>query len=181
MEEKLGVLTFNGQIDDAVAQRIASAFAHTYSQGVTRIIFGLNTSGGLISAGVFLYHFIRGLPVPVTTHNMGMVASIGVPVYLAGETRLGVAGCIFQFHPISMGQLINADHDLLQGNIDMLKLLDSQIEGILAADAALGPKLLKRRRGGDVLVAGAAAMKLSLYARDAAWTVPPGAILINIT
>ncbi len=47
-----------------------------------------------------LYHFLHSLPVPVITHNIGSVESIGIVVFLAGERRFACPHSRFLIHPL---------------------------------------------------------------------------------
>ena len=57
--------------------------------------------------GMNLYNFLRGLPIRLTTHNVGNVDSIGNAVFLAGEHRYACPHS--PFNPTSSQMLIILD------------------------------------------------------------------------
>jgi ATP-dependent protease ClpP protease subunit len=59
-----------------------------------------------------LYFFLKSLPLPLTTHNIGSVESVGVPIFLAGQKRYACPGTRFLVHPLhwGFGNLVAADH-----------------------------------------------------------------------
>jgi ATP-dependent Clp protease protease subunit len=72
---------FCGPIDGASAQRITQGIAAAMAQNVTHIHAIFQTSGGSVADGVFLYNYLRSLPIGLTLYNVGSVASIGVVAY----------------------------------------------------------------------------------------------------
>ena len=58
----------------------------------------LSSEGGDLIAGFTAYNFLRSLPIPVETINMGSVESIAVVLYLAGEKRTALSGTKFLIH-----------------------------------------------------------------------------------
>jgi ATP-dependent protease ClpP protease subunit len=72
----------------------------------------MSTEGGNMTAGFALYFFLKSLPLPLTTHNIGSVESVGVPIFLAGQKRYACPGTRFLVHPLhwGFGNLVAADH-----------------------------------------------------------------------
>lgn len=46
-----------------------------------------------------MYNFLLALPIPVHTHNLGTVESMGNIIFLAGERRTACEHSKFLFHP----------------------------------------------------------------------------------
>lgn len=65
-----------------------------------------------MTAGFALYFFLKSLPLPLTTHNIGSVESVGVVIFLAGGRRYACPGTRFLVHPLhwGFGNLVAADH-----------------------------------------------------------------------
>jgi ATP-dependent protease ClpP protease subunit len=72
----------------------------------------MSTEGGNMTAGFALYYFLKSLPLPLTTWNVGSVESVGVPIFLAGQKRYACPGTRFLIHPLhwGFGNLVAADH-----------------------------------------------------------------------
>jgi ATP-dependent protease ClpP protease subunit len=85
-------------------------------QGATELLIQVSSDGGCNDQGFAAYHFIRSLPVPVTTHCIGNVDSIAVLMYLAGANRTIVSHGKIKIHPMqwefAKGAVV--DHDRLR-------------------------------------------------------------------
>lgn len=58
----------------------------------------LCTGGGSVIAGLKLYDIMIGLKCPITTIAGGMIASMGLPIYLAGDKRYAMPHTRFMQH-----------------------------------------------------------------------------------
>ena len=58
-------------------------------------------AGGLVDPGMAMYNFLRGIAVPVSTHNYGSVDSIASVIYCAGSRRVASPHCKFLLHGIT--------------------------------------------------------------------------------
>ena len=74
----------------------------------------ISSEGGNLIAGFTAYHFLRSLPIPIVTHNLGNVESIAVLVFLAGTKRYVVPHGRFMVHALHWGFANGpVDHDRL--------------------------------------------------------------------
>lgn len=117
-------LTLIGPILDAQTAQLMMLMDNTIAQeSIGHLYVAINTPGGSVNAGITLYHYLRGLPIKVTTHNIGQVDSIGNTVFLAGEDRFASPATSFLLHGVSLN---------VNGNVQMsraqLKELSSQLE-----------------------------------------------------
>ncbi len=114
----------------------------------------MNSTGGNLDDGLALFGFLRSLPIKVTTINMGLIASIAIAPFLAGQKRIALPNARFHFHdfewnyagPHNLTRLEYQDHtqilnssrdvvfDLLKQNtaltdsdFDELKLLETPV------------------------------------------------------
>jgi len=94
-------LVFSGPVTQANARELATVLGSCVNEGHKEVHLLLNTFGGSVNAGIFLYNFMMGLPFKLVTHNTGSVASIGVAVYLAGKERLACSGASFFTHGVT--------------------------------------------------------------------------------
>ena len=82
--------------------------------GATAIHIHISSDGGANDHGFAAYHFLRSLPVPVTTHCIGNVESMAVIMYLAGTHRIIVPHGKIKIHPMHWGFANGTiDHDRL--------------------------------------------------------------------
>ena len=102
MKEEPFYLTFTGPIEDAPIAQLIQLLENTINQeGIKHLYLALNTPGGSVNAGITFYHYLKSLPIKVSTHNIGQVDSIGNVVFLAGEERLAASATSFLLHGIT--------------------------------------------------------------------------------
>lgn len=124
MDDGIFYLTFTGPIEDAPIAQLTQLIENTINQeSIKHLYFAINTPGGSVNAGIALYHYLRSLPIKVTTHNIGQVDSIGNMVFLSGENRIASPATSFLLHGVSMRIMGNAQ--LAKANI---KEMLSQVE-----------------------------------------------------
>lgn len=97
-DEREVCLVFFGEVDAQSSGRLLDAVEQRYREGVRRFTLLLSTVGGSVVHGMSAYHFLRGLPIEVTTHNFGSVDSVGAVLYCAGKRRLAVPHARFVLH-----------------------------------------------------------------------------------
>ena len=69
----------------------------------TNLLIKISSLGGSVSSGITIYNYLKSLPIPVHTHNLGDVASSAILVYLAGNTRTAEDVSKFLIHPLTIG------------------------------------------------------------------------------
>ena len=108
----LHIVHFIGPINHGSACTIRNLCLQALQSGATEIALHLSTEGGNMTAGFALYFFLKSLPLPLTTHNVGSVESVGVVIFLAGEKRYACPRTRFLVHPLhwGFGSLVAADH-----------------------------------------------------------------------
>jgi ATP-dependent protease ClpP protease subunit len=94
-------ISFAAEIVPQTTEALIRAMADFTNQGFREIHLLLSTPGGSVMHGITIYNVIRGLPITVTTHNVGNVDSIGAVVFLAGERRYACSQATFMLHGVS--------------------------------------------------------------------------------
>jgi ATP-dependent Clp protease protease subunit len=108
----LHIVHFIGPINHTSACTVRNLCLQALQSGATEIELHMSTEGGNMTAGFALYFFLKSLPLPLTTHNIGSVESVGVVIFLAGQKRYACPGTRFLVHPLhwGFGNLVAADH-----------------------------------------------------------------------
>ncbi|HEX8610728.1 MAG TPA: ATP-dependent Clp protease proteolytic subunit [Telluria sp.] len=108
----LHIVHFIGPINHSAVCTIRNLCLQALQSGATEIELHMSTEGGNMTAGFALYFFLKSLPLPLTTHNIGSVESVGVVIFLAGAKRYACPGTRFLVHPLhwGFGNLVAADH-----------------------------------------------------------------------
>jgi ATP-dependent Clp protease, protease subunit len=109
------IIHFYGPVTPASIEELRNCALSGIQEGhADELLISISSEGGNLAAGFTAYHFLRSLPVPVTTHNLGNVESIGVLLFLAGEKRLVVQHGRFTLHALHWGfGSGTVDHDRL--------------------------------------------------------------------
>jgi ATP-dependent Clp protease protease subunit len=94
-------ISFAAEIVPQTTEALLRAMTDFTNQGFKEIHLLLSTPGGSVMHGITIYNVLRGLPVTLTTHNVGNVDSIGAVVFLAGEHRYACPQAKFMLHGVS--------------------------------------------------------------------------------
>lgn len=103
------VINFTAPINSATCGQLIEKASAAVQQNASRLIVNIATMGGECSYGFTLYNYLLSLPIPVHTHNLGTVESMGNIIFLAGEHRSACTHSKFLFHPF---------HWHVQGSVD---------------------------------------------------------------
>ncbi|CAH0312273.1 ATP-dependent Clp protease proteolytic subunit [Pseudomonas glycinis] len=103
------VINFTGPINASTCGQLIDKASLAVKEDAPRLIVNIATMGGECSYGFTMYNFLLALPIPVHTHNLGTVESMGNIVFLAGQRRTACTHSKFLFHPF---------HWHLQGSVD---------------------------------------------------------------
>jgi ATP-dependent protease ClpP protease subunit len=108
----LHIVHFIGPINHQSVCTVRNLCLQALQNGATELELHLSTEGGNMTAGFALYFFLKSLPLPLVTYNIGSIESVGVAIFLAGERRLACPGTRFLVHPLhwGFGNLVAADH-----------------------------------------------------------------------
>ena len=96
-------VSFSAEIVPHTTESLIGLLSEQVNKGVKNIYLMLSTPGGSVMHGMNLYNVLRGMPLHLTTHNVGNVDSIGNAVFLAGEKRYACNHSTFMFHGVGFG------------------------------------------------------------------------------
>ena len=65
-------INFHAPINQLTTQNLMTAISQKMAAGTTDFYILLSTPGGDVASGITVYNFLRGLPHPVTMHNVVM-------------------------------------------------------------------------------------------------------------
>lgn len=129
-------LIFCGSIDGVSAQKIANALSIATNQKAKSVHLVMQTTGGSVSDGVFLYNLFRAIPVDLTLYNIGSIASAGMIAYLGAQHRKTSAFAVFITHRTT-GPMPPANPGQLKAITHSIYLDDARTEAILKAHLKL--------------------------------------------
>jgi len=149
-------------------------------QGLKHVAVAISSPGGGVPAAFALYNTLRGLPMHVTMHNVGIVSSAANVVFVAGDTRVASADASFNFHAPTV--TLDGDFDVtaLRQNADDLETGEQRTRLVLAERTRMsGSRIDALKRNSETLDAGQAA-KLGLISTTAAFQVPEGVPVVTV-
>jgi len=80
------IIMVNGPIEESMASVIVAQLLFLASEDTNRDIrMYINSPGGVITAGLAIYDTMRHIPAPVSTTCVGMAASFGTILLMAGD------------------------------------------------------------------------------------------------
>jgi ATP-dependent protease ClpP protease subunit len=126
---------------------------------------GLSTQGGGVTNGLNIYNVLRGLPIKLVTHNVGVVNSIGNAVFLAADPRHAAPNTTFMFHGVGM--------DLQQGARVEEKNARELLSGILTEQGKIAAIIEQRTKLTDRQVK---ALFTRAQTKDTAYAIGAGII-----
>jgi ATP-dependent protease ClpP protease subunit len=99
----------------------------------------LSSPGGFVFPGLAMFNLIKNYPGHVTTHLMGLAASMASYVALAGDTRTSEKTGVFMLHEVSIGVRGTSDDmfsagKLAKGLTNLLAKVYSEKSGISLKD-----------------------------------------------
>jgi ATP-dependent protease ClpP protease subunit len=131
------IVHFTASINSTSTGELIEKCSLAIQKGASEIVIKIATMGGECSYGFSLYNFLITLPVPVHTHNLGTVESMGNIIFLAGERRTACKHSKFLFHPF---------HWNLHGSVDHARM--SEYAMSLDYDLELYSRIVEERTRG---------------------------------
>lgn len=138
-------ISFSAEINPHTTESLIAVFANEINQGKRDFYLMLSTPGGSVMNGLNLYNVLRGLPITLTTHNVGNVDSIGNAIFLAGQTRYACPHSTFMFHGVAFNLTAGMSLDERGSREKLSNILSDQkrIGSIIQERTSLTPKRVR--------------------------------------
>jgi ATP-dependent Clp protease, protease subunit len=137
-------ILLSGSIDDRLAEKVVSQLLVLDSRdNQAPITLIINSGGGSISSGFAIYDTIKFVKAPIRTIGTGLIASMGVTIFLAAPTarRFSFPNSRFMIHqPLISGTVVAPASDVEINAREMIKLRD-RLNSLIAT--ASGKELAK--------------------------------------
>jgi len=130
---------------DTVSALLAQCNA-AIKQGFTDIHLLISSSGGGLIPWFGAYNQLLGLPVNLTTHNIGSIDSVANILFLAGRTRLACSASSFLFHGThwNFGGTSTVSRPQLAEIADSLDVDEGKLKDIISLRSNIGRADLDR-------------------------------------
>lgn len=178
---KVAYLTFCGLIDSTGVGRIAATINQAVNESYDEVYLCVTSLGGYVGDGIFLYNHIRAMPIRVTMHNTGTMASIAATLFTAGQRRVCSPNAIFMMHPVSVGGgSTPMAVEPLQAALRAAGSDEARTEAILRERTTMSDQLLTGRRFTDIYLTAEDALGCGLTHEIADFSLPPGNQIFHI-
>lgn len=174
IEKRIAYVGFCGPIDSSAVTRLASAMNTAVNNQYDEIYLCFSSAGGYVGDGIFLYNHIRSLPIPITMHNTGTVASISTTLFVAGETRYCAPHTVFMMHPVTIGAAGSMASEPLKASLDAALCDEARTEAILRERTSIPEDILSSRRTRDVYLTAEKAVEYGLVTEIKDFRLPTG-------
>jgi ATP-dependent Clp protease protease subunit len=175
-------ISFSAEINAHTTESLLGAFASQINLGFRSFYLMLSTPGGAVMNGLNVYNVLRGLPITLTTHNVGNVDSIGNAVFLAGQTRYACPHSTFMFHGVGFntGQGMTLDERISRERLSNILADQKRIGSIIQERTQLNAKVVRGmfREAKTVDSAYAAGCGIVHEIRDV--QIPPGSPIFQL-
>jgi len=173
-------LGFAGSIDTAGVMRVAAALNQAMNQGFDEAHLCFSSLGGYVADGIYLYNYIRSLPLKIIAHNVGSVSSIAVSVFLAADERYCSAHAMFMIHPTTIPTQEGMGAERLQSALEAALADDTRTENILRERARIPQRVLTDRRTRDVHINPIQATEYGIVHEVREFLLPRGSQIIQV-
>jgi ATP-dependent protease ClpP protease subunit len=130
-------VTCVGVLDVSIARSFSQLLVNAASDNVTRIHTLIQSPGGTINEGVFLYEFFKSFPVEVVAYNGGHVGSASLLAYLGARKRYVASNGTFLMHRTKPAPVNTWTLPHIQTIVDGLHIEDARTEAVLRSASNL--------------------------------------------
>ena len=130
-------VTCVGVIDVQIARSFSQLLVNAASDNVTKIHTLIQSPGGTINEGIFLYEFFKFFPVEVVAYNGGHVGSASLLAYLGARKRYVCSTGTFLVHRSKPAPVNTWSLPHIQTIVDGLKIEDFRTEAVLRSTSNL--------------------------------------------
>lgn len=136
---KVAVIRFLTEVNPNSVGALLQVVDGQYKSGIRRFVILIASPGGDVLSGLMAYNYLKGLPIELTTFNIGNVDSSAGLIYCAGTKRYAVPESRFVIHEVSLTLTASGPGTLnialpdLESQMVMLKSQEDTMAKILAA------------------------------------------------
>jgi ATP-dependent Clp protease protease subunit len=138
-------VAFSSEVNQLTGPALIGAVAQQMMQGYDELHLLLSTPGGHVAQGIYIYNTLMGLPIKITTYNVGTVNSIGNVIFLAGKKRFAARTSSFMFHGVGFDiQAARFEEKVLKERLQGLQNDQKLIADIIVRHTKLTPSAAEK-------------------------------------
>jgi ATP-dependent Clp protease, protease subunit len=135
-------LTFVGILDLPITRVLVGEFTAAVAAQVERLHLLIQSPGGNVNEGVFLFNYINALPIEVVAYNCGHIGSAAVTAYLGAKKRIVSPNATFLVHKASSATGNSGGVEQMNATVRSLAIDDARTEALLKGELRLSRKQL---------------------------------------
>ena len=165
---------FNAGIDRKGAEQLAMVCGDAVKNGYKEIHLCISSPGGYMDNAYYACNILEGLPAKIITHNIGIVQSASIILFMIGEERLASEGSTIVFHQTGFegapGQrFIKA---FLKNKLRDIQYDDVRSATLIAQKAGQPIKTVRRWQDTEITMTTKAAIENGIVHRVAPLIIP---------
>ncbi|ESY83890.1 hypothetical protein X740_00585 [Mesorhizobium sp. LNHC221B00] len=132
-------ILFSTDITPQAVDNFVAILGKMAGDGTTRLIIGMNSSGGNVVPGVFLHNILSMMPFEIVMHNVGNVDSIANVIFMAGHVRKCCQNATFMFHGVgfSSNPAERLEEKNLKEKLDVIEADHARLARVIASKTNL--------------------------------------------
>jgi ATP-dependent protease ClpP protease subunit len=170
---------YAGPIDGNMSPLFAHNFSILTNSNLKYVHLLLQSLGGFVGDGVFMYNVLRSAPFGVTVYNSGQVASAGAIAYLGCQHRVASRFSAFMLHRAQMAPPFS-NSTKLQRAADVLIWDDERTSAIIRENTALTDEMWHSLEHHDITLSGEDAVKYGIAHEVGEFAPPLGTKLFDL-
>lgn len=168
---------FNAAIERKSAEQLAMICGDAVKNGYKEIHLCINSTGGFMDQTYYLCNILDALPAKIITHNVGVIQSAAIILYMIGHERLATEGSTIVFHQTgfegALGQrFVKA---FLKEKLTGIDYEDDRSASIVAQRAGRTVSEVRQWQDAEITMTTAAAIENGIVHRIAPLIIPTGA------
>lgn len=176
MDRRTSYFGYCGPIGFEAVTKICKAINQSSIEGYDDFVLSLDSFGGDISNGIYLYNHLKSTNINTIIFNTGGLSSIALVAFLGARRRLCSKNSMFMMHPVTTPP----NHDgmsfeHLQSNIDAAIANDGRIHEILTECTSIPDAVLSKRKFSEVHITPNQALEYGVVHKIREFALPTGA------
>lgn len=178
---RIAYYAFTGPIESNSVTRICSALNLAINERYDSVYLSFSSLGGYTADGIFLYNHLRAMPIPVTMHATGNIASVAVQCFLGAETRICSQHVLLMMHPTTVPSSAEGmTWERLDSAMNGALAEEKRTDNILRERASVPEELISARRVREVHFTPEDALKFGIAHRLGEFAIPVGVQIFQI-
>ncbi len=173
---------FSRMIIPEMTAALLNAVTTFMREGAQSLTISMSSVGGGVPVAFALYNNLRALPVHITMHNSGDIASAANVVFVAGDKRSASPRSTFMFHAptVTIETGAELDETLLNQHAKGLADGESRTREVLKARTKMTAAKIDALKRGQNTLGTDAAKRLRIIDRVVDLQIPEGAQVVAV-